>query len=120
MNKTLKVVLVIVGVWGVMGLLGSWANSRTYTGLSQEQKDEAKIQLGIETCLDEFNRTSVGNNYSINGRQYCGCVMNKVADSVGIDALYVYGEDDVDKVIEDFYPEIKACVNQQLSESEQI
>lgn len=110
MNKTLKVVLVVLAIWIGFGVVSSLLSRNS--GLSESQRRSAKIQVGIEDCVDEANKSAEWEKADVSPRQYCTCVVNKAVDKVGIEGLEKYEEDDVDQVITDFYPEIKMCLEQ--------
>jgi hypothetical protein len=110
MNKTLKIVLVVLGIWLGLGIVSSLLSRNS--GLSESQRRSATIQVQIEACVDEANKSTEWGKANVSSRQYCTCVVNKVVDKVGLEGLDKYEDDDVDQVIKDFYPEIKVCLEQ--------
>lgn len=116
MKKTITTILFVIVVLGGLRVLAYYIGGGN-PGLTQTQRDEAKMQVNVEACVEEAEASLGDNPNNLDARRYCGCVMEKVVDKVGFDGLENYTNDDGDQIIKDFYPEIKECVNQQIKEA---
>ena len=102
----LIVVLVLLGLSTLKTIINQ--NNTVNAGLTDEQRKTAQTQVAVESCVDEADKPTW--TAKVTPRQYCTCVVNKVVDKVGIEGLAKYDNDDTAQIVEDFYPEIKACL----------